>query len=90
MEKEKPGFLERLKMRWKLPSLFDVIIVLIVFALTGTTVLLIKPYVLRIITGGGEVSGWYSVAYYILILPIYNLFLLIYGALFGKFRFFRD
>jgi len=30
----------------------------------------------------------FTVLYYVLILPVYNLFLLIYGALFGQFKFF--
>ncbi len=33
---------------------------------------------------------WASIAYYILILPIYNVFLLVYGFLFGQLRFFWD
>ncbi len=33
---------------------------------------------------------WFSVLYYILILPVYNVFLLIYGALFGQFKFFWE
>ena len=33
---------------------------------------------------------WVSVIYYILILPIYNIFLLLYGFIFGQFRFFWD
>ena len=31
---------------------------------------------------------WFSVLYYVLILPVYNLLLLAYGALFGQFSFF--
>lgn len=82
------GWLYKLKSRWELGSLFDVVIVLIVFALTGSTVVVIKPYILQWIFGGAEISGWFTILYYILILPIYNLLLLIYGLIFGKFYFF--
>ena len=88
MTEERKGWLTRLKSRWDLPSLTDVIIVLIVFALTGTSVLVAKPYILDFIFGDQEISGWYSVLYYILILPVYNILLLIYGFIFGKFYFF--
>ncbi len=88
MSKDKRGWLERLQDRWKLTSIKDVIIVLIVFALTGTTVVVIKPYVISVFTGGEEAPLWFTILYYIFILPVYNLILLIYGAIFGKFDFF--
>jgi len=81
---------KKLKERWKLKRTADVLVVLLVFALTGTTVLLIKRPLLTSL--GDEVVGnaWFSVIYYVLILPFYNLFLLFYGFIFGKFRFFWD
>lgn len=87
---KKPGIMSRLQERWQLPSMKDTIVVLIVFAMTGTTIVLIKPFILESLIGSTSLSGWYSVAYYVLILPIYNLFLLVYGALLGKFKFFWD
>ena len=41
-------------------------------------------------TGEGEQPLLFTVLYYVLILPVYNLFLLVYGALFGQFRFFWE
>ncbi|HOZ40949.1 MAG TPA: diacylglyceryl transferase [Flavobacteriales bacterium] len=81
------GWMDRLAQRWGVsPS--RVLVILLVFACTGTTVLLIKRPILTWVTGGAEPSLWVSVVYYILILPFYNLILLIYGALFGQFSFF--
>jgi hypothetical protein len=81
------GWMDRLAQRWGVsPS--RVLVILLVFACTGTTVLLIKRPILAWITGGAEPSIVVSVVYYILILPFYNLILLIYGALFGQFAFF--
>lgn len=80
---------EKLKSKWKLNDK-QVIVVLIVFACTGTTVLLLKRPVLNFFTSGDDLKGIYSVLYYILILPIYNIILLVYGFLFGQFSFFWE
>ena len=82
--------LERLKERWKLKSIRQVLIVLLVFALTGTTILLIKKPLLLLAFPEGNHPLWFSVLYFILILPFYNLVLLIYGGLLGQFRFFWE
>jgi hypothetical protein len=42
MTSSKPGFLQRLQSKWQLKSLTQVLLVLLVFACTGTTILLIK------------------------------------------------
>lgn len=80
--------LEKLKNRWQLKSITQVLWVLVVFALTGTTVLLLKKPFLSWSFPEGNHPLWFSILYYILILPVYNLILLIYGALLGQFSFF--
>ena len=86
---ERHNWMRRLQDRWNLRSARDVIIVLIVFTLTGTSVLLIKPWFQSFLTTIFTTSDlWASVLYYVLILPVYNLMLLIYGLVFGKFHFF--
>ena len=82
------GWSDKLKERWKVTSTFQVVIILVVFACTGTTVALIAKPVLRAIFSPLEVPLWATILYYVLILPIYNLFLLIYGFIFGQFAFF--
>lgn len=89
MKEEKKGWLIKLQNRWGV-SAIRVIIILIVFALTGTTVLFIKTPVLDLIVGEGQKHWIHSVIYFILILPIYNFLLLIYGAIFGQFSFFWE
>jgi len=84
------NWLEKLKQRWEVKSIGQVIIILIVFACTGFTVMFLKEPILALITAPEERTIWFSVGYYLLILPIYNIVLLIYGALFGQFRFFLD
>lgn len=82
------NFLERLKNRWNLSSLWQVVIVLIVFALTGFSVMFLKKPIFEWIGTNPDYELFFSILYYILILPVYNLILLFYGLIFGQFQFF--
>ncbi len=91
MEKQstKKGFLQRLQTKWKLESLFQVVMVLVVFACTGFTILFIKNPILDFF--GVEKGGFINtLLYLLLVLPLYQIFLLIYGFIFGQFRFFWE
>ena len=92
MQTEKPGFLQRLQTKWKLESLFQVVMVLVVFACTGFTILFIKNPILNFfgIERGGGQGFINTVLYLLLVLPLYQIFLLIYGAIFGQFKFFWE
>ena len=81
---------ERLKERWKVKNTYQVVLILIVFACTGTTVALIARPILHALFEPKDVPTWAAVVYYLLILPIYNIFLLFYGLIFGQFRFFWE
>ncbi|MEB2783585.1 DUF6787 family protein [Algoriphagus persicinus] len=88
-ENDKPGFLQRLQTKWKLDSLLQVILVLIVFACTGFTILFIKNPILDFF--GVEKGGFFNTfLYLLLVLPLYQIFLLIYGFIFGQFNFFWE
>ena len=84
---EQNGFLQRLQSRWKLKSLVQVVLVLVVFACTGFTVLFLKKPVVSYFNPAND-NIWFSVAYYVLIFPVYNVILLFYGFIFGQFEFF--
>ncbi|MEO9850710.1 MAG: DUF6787 family protein [Reichenbachiella sp.] len=84
------SFLESLKKRWKLASVGQVIIVLIVFACTGLTILFLKKPLFGLIGASADNQTLLTILYYIFILPIYNIILLIYGFLFGQFAFFWE
>lgn len=79
---------ERLRERWDLKNARQVIIVLLVFACTGFTVLFIKKPILQFFAGEAGDSTQASIIYYILILPLYNVLLLFYGFIFGQLTFF--
>lgn len=85
------GFLQKLQDKWGLKSLLQVVLVLIVFACTGFTVLFLKKPLFALV-GLERFSGsWLgTVLYLLLILPLYQIVLLFYGFLFGQFHFFWD
>ena len=83
-----PRWINRLKERWHLKNTYQVMIVLVVFACTGFTVLFIKEPILGTIAPPQERTWVFSAVYYLLILPIYNVILLFYGFIFGQFQFF--
>jgi hypothetical protein len=63
--------------------------VLVVFACTGFTILFIKNPILDFF--GVEKGGFINtLLYLLLVLPLYQIFLLIYGFIFGQFRFFWE
>lgn len=91
MRGSKPNFLERLKSKWQLNSLLQVVLVLIVFALTGFTILFIKKPIFDFLGVSMERGGfWKTVLYLLLVLPLYQVILLIWGFVFGQFRFFWE
>ena len=83
-----PTWIEKLKSRWNVKSAGQVVIILIVFACTGFSVLFIKRPLLTLLAGDQGNSTLGTVLYYIFILPVYNILLLGYGFLFGQFSFF--
>jgi len=88
---ESKSFLERLKEKWGLKSLFQVIVVLIVFSLTGMTVVLIRPIIFSWFHFDEQTSLWLkTITYILLIFPMYQILILVYGTIFGQFAFFWE
>ena len=88
--KQKQPFLERMKQKWGLNSIFQVVVILIVFALTGTTVVWLRPIIFQVI-GIENADGWLkTISYLILVFPLYQVLLLAYGFIFGQFSFFWE
>jgi hypothetical protein len=88
MNMTKVSWLQKLKQRWNIPSTFQIIIILVVFACTGFTVLFLKKPLLAWLSGSDDQSTLGTILYYIFILPFYNVLLLAYGFVFGQFDFF--
>ncbi len=84
-------FIKKLQERWQVKSAFQVIVILIVFACTGFSVMFLKEplYALAGITEA--TPPWVRILFYSLtILPAYQIILLFYGFIFGQFRFFWE
>lgn len=82
-------FIETLKKRWGIQTTFQVLIILVVFACTGFSLLFIKTPFYQLIGINEQTSTWIRIVVFALaLLPIYNLLLLGWGFLFGQFRFF--
>lgn len=79
-----------LKTRWGITSNFQLTVIIVVFAITGSTsAYLSKPILAWFGLVKGEVSGWvYYPLYIILIFPVYQVLLVAIGFIFGQFRFF--
>lgn len=85
----RPNWKERLKNKWGVKRDFDFVVILIVFAITGSTsAYLGKPALLYI--GIDSSTVWYIKLpiYLLTITPIYQVLLLVFGFVFGQFGFF--
>jgi len=85
------NYLEKLKTKWGITSNFQMAVVFIVFAITGSSSLWVAKPVLNMIGITDEMNPWIRVPLrIILILPVYQVMLLIIGATFGQFTFFLN
>lgn len=85
----KTGFLARLQEKWALNSIYQVLIVLLVFSLTGSTVVFLRKAFFGWIGFDEATSMWLKMlAYIAFVMPAYQFLLLFYGAIFGQFTFF--
>ncbi len=76
-------------MRWKVEDIQQVLLILVVFSLTGSSVVLIRPVIFHWVGVTAETSTLTRWLWYIgFIIPTYQLLLLGYGWLFGQFHFF--
>lgn len=79
--------MKRLKQRWDIDSNRQLFVIFVVFAITGTTSAKFgEP--LTLMAGITESSWLYWPVRILIILPIYQVILLIVGWLFGQFAFF--
>ncbi len=68
------------------PTGWDYMIILTVFAVTGTTAAFAPRFLMP--HTGLEGGFWYWFVYFLLITPVYQVLLLMYAFIFGKFSYF--
>tara|TARA_X000000368_G_C22912152_1_gene659113 strand:+ start:198 stop:509 length:312 start_codon:yes stop_codon:yes gene_type:complete len=82
--------MNRLKEKWGIKSNFQLFIILVVFSITGSVAVLIAKPLLNLVGLEKElISPWvfWPIRIFI-IFPIYQILIVIIGALFGQFQFF--
>lgn len=87
--------MQRLKQRWGITSNFQLIIILIVFAITGSSsVYVAKPFLEFVnLNQDSFPETWLGGTLYwmlriLLIFPFYQVLLVLFGWIFGQFKFF--
>ncbi len=82
--------MDKLKKRWGIESNLQLIVIFIVFAVTGSSAAkLAAPITTFMGLNYETTSGWiYWPVRILLIFPIYQVLLVCFGWLFGQFRFF--
>jgi hypothetical protein len=79
----------RLKERWGITSDFQMVIIFIVFAITGSASAWLSKYACMLIGVTKEDLGfWFTPFRLLMIFPLYQVLLVLIGFLFGQFRFF--
>ncbi|MDO4879751.1 MAG: diacylglyceryl transferase [Capnocytophaga sp.] len=84
--------MKRLKEKWQITSNVQLAIILVVFAVTGSfSARIAKPFCQYIGLDFNELNPFFAwILRLIIILPIYQILLLIIGSLLGQFRFFWE
>lgn len=78
------------KRRWKIEKDWQVAVILSVFALTGTTTMYVNRWFDALLGLDENRSFWVKlVVFLIIVLPVYNILLMVYGTLLGQYKFFR-
>ena len=77
--------------KWQLNSLWQVAFVLLTFTFAGSSVVVLKGWYFEALGFTEQTAFWLkAVAYALFIFPAYQCLLLLYGTLFGQFRFFWE
>lgn len=78
------------KRRWHIEKDWQVAVILTVFALTGTTTMYINRWFNSLLGLGEDTSFWLKLLLFlVIVLPLYNAILMVYGTLLGQYKFFR-
>jgi hypothetical protein len=81
--------MKKLKERWNVSSNFQLTVIFIVFALTGSASAWIStPLCEALGISKALLSHWYTPVRLLIIFPIYQILLVTIGFLFGQFSFF--
>ncbi|MDT0559534.1 diacylglyceryl transferase [Ichthyenterobacterium sp. W332] len=83
--------MEKLKKRWGISSNLQVILILIVFAVTGSSSIYVTKPILNffgIVKTNFDYTAFYYFLKILLVFPVYQVLLVFFGWIFGQFNFF--
>src|SRR3990167_1916990 len=84
-------FIKRLKEKWKIPSTLDILLICLVFSLAGMSIGFSRKFIMNLLGLDFSIHPYLYVSVYILLIfPMYQTFLIIYGFIFGQFSFFWE
>ena len=82
---------QKIKSHWEIDSDIQAVIILVVFALTGFSTLYAHNFIDFVLGIDGGTSFWIKLLVFVLlVLPIFNLFLIVWGTLLGQGKFFKN
>lgn len=82
--------MEKLKERWGITTIYQLILIIVVFAINGSLSARISNYLINAIGITDDNTHWfiYYLILLVLVLPIYPFLLMGFGYLFGQSKFF--
>ena len=87
--KSSENFFTKLKTRWGVKNNWQIVAILLVFTLTGSTVVYLKKALFSVLGYTDSTSSFVKFGTWILfVFPCYQILILVYGWLFGQFDFF--
>jgi len=88
-QNNRTDFLSKLKRKWGVESPVQFGLILLVFSITGMTVVFLRQAFFELMGFDEQTSFWLkTVAYLLFIFPAYQILILVYGFLLGQFDFF--
>lgn len=78
----------KLKERWGVETNFQVVVILLIFSLTGFSTLYVHNFIDYLLGINSDTSFWIKAAVFVfLILPIFSVLLFIWGTILGQRKF---
>lgn len=89
LSRQKESFIVRLQQKWGVASVWQVLLILAVFSLAGSSAVVLRKSFFLLLGFDDHTAFWLKATAYVLFLfPTYQVLLLLYGTLLGQFGFF--
>lgn len=81
-------FIEKLKKRWGVDTIWQVLVILFIFSITGMTALYVRKFFFALFGVDAQTPIWLkTVIWIVTVIPSYQVLFLTYGFLLGQFEF---